>query len=105
MKERSKVETHARTASKSDMKPIQAARHFDILSRNDKWHLEVSFVSKLGNGSVKVRDFGLLFPFSLTRLGRVEKDEINTLSRTSHIKSQVCSWGSEPLMCRELEGP
>ena len=35
-------------------------------------------ISKLWNSSVKVRDLGLLFLFSLTRLGRVE-DEINTI--------------------------
>ena len=44
------------------------------------------FINKLGNGSVKVRDLGLLFPFSLTQPGRVE-DEINTIFTNPHTKN------------------
>ena len=42
-----------------------------------------SLSNKLGNGSVKVRDLGLLFPFSLTWPGRVE-EEINSVFTNPH---------------------
>ena len=42
-------------------------------------------ITKLGNGSEKVCDLGLHFPFSLTRIGRVEDGSFH---EPSHLKSQ-----------------